>query len=52
MEGMSQMVTVLSTFCVGMPTANLTSQDGVRPRAVVGFVYSEPGWTLGLAVHR
>ncbi|WP_459320131.1 hypothetical protein [Arthrobacter sp. RHLT1-20] len=51
MEGMSQMVTTLSTFWVSMPTANLASQDGVTPSPVVGFVNSELGyWTLALAV--
>ncbi|MET3810915.1 hypothetical protein [Arthrobacter sp. UYEF3] len=51
MEGMSQMVTTLSTFWVSMPTANLASQDGVTPSPVVGFVHSELGyWTLALAV--
>jgi type IV secretion system protein TrbL len=51
MDGMSQMVTTLSTFWVSMPTANLASQDGVTPSPVVGFVNSELGyWTLALAV--
>lgn len=51
MEGMSQMVTTLSTFWVSMPTANLASQDGLTPSPVVGFVNSELGyWTLALAV--
>jgi hypothetical protein len=51
MEGMSQMVTTLSTFWVSMPTANLASQDGVTPSPVVGFINSELGyWTLALAV--
>jgi len=51
MEGMSQMVTTLSTFWVSMPTANLASQDGLTPSPVVGFVNSELGyWTLLLAV--
>lgn len=51
MEGMSQMVTTLSTFWVSMPTANLASQDGVTASPVVGFVSSELGyWTLALAV--
>ena len=51
MEGMSQMVTTLSTFWVSMPTANLASQDGVTASPVVGFVNSELGyWTLALAV--
>ncbi|MDQ0823797.1 type IV secretion system protein TrbL [Arthrobacter sp. V1I7] len=50
-EGMSQMVTTLSTFWVSMPTANLASQDGLTPTPVVGFVNSELGyWTLALAV--
>jgi type IV secretion system protein TrbL len=51
MEGMSQMVTTLSTFWVSMPTANLASQDGITASPVVGFVNSELGyWTLSLAV--
>lgn len=51
MEGMSQMVTTLSTFWVSMPTANLASQDGLTPSPAVGFVNSELGyWTLALAV--
>lgn len=51
LEGMSQMVTTLSTFWVSMPTANLASQDGVTASPVVGFVNSELGyWTLALAV--
>jgi len=51
MEGMSQMVTTLSTFWVSMPAANLASQDGVTPSLAVGFVNSELGyWTLALAV--
>jgi type IV secretion system protein TrbL len=51
LEGMSQMVTTLSTFWVSMPTANLASQDGVTASPVVGFVNSELGyWTLTLAV--
>lgn len=51
MEGMSQMVTTLSTFWVSMPTANLATGDGVTPSPVVGFVNSELGyWTLALAV--
>jgi type IV secretion system protein TrbL len=51
MEGMSQMVTTLSTFWVSMPTANLASQDGVTASPVVGFVNTELGyWTLALAV--
>lgn len=51
LEGMSQMVTTLSTFWVSMPTANLASQDGLTASPVVGFVNSELGyWTLALAV--
>jgi type IV secretion system protein TrbL len=51
LEGMSQMVTTLSTFWVSMPTANLASQDGLTASPVVGFVNSELGyWTLSLAV--
>jgi hypothetical protein len=51
LEGMSQMVTTLSTFWVSMPTANLATGDGTTPSPVVGFVNSELGyWTLALAV--
>ncbi|WP_308470564.1 hypothetical protein [Arthrobacter sp. ZGTC131] len=48
---MSQMVTTLSTFWVKMPTANLTTADGVTPSPVVKFLDSELAhWTLVLAV--
>ncbi|MFF2347574.1 hypothetical protein [Pseudarthrobacter sp. NPDC058119] len=51
MEGMSQMVTALSTFWVGMPTVNLASEDGTTPSPVVSAVNSElMPWTLALAV--
>ena len=51
LEGMSQMVTTLSTFWVAMPTVNLATGDGVTPSPVVGFVNSGLGsWTLALAV--
>ena len=51
LEGMSQMVTTLSTFWVAMPTVNLATGDGVTPSPVVGFVNSGLGsWTLTLAV--
>lgn len=51
MEGMSQMVTTLSTFWVSMPTVNLASSDGARPSPVVSVVNSElMVWTLTLAV--
>ncbi|RNL55955.1 hypothetical protein [Arthrobacter oryzae] len=51
LEGMSQMVTTLSTFWVAMPTVNLATGDGVTPSPVVGFVNSGIGsWTLALAV--
>ena len=51
MEGMSQMVTTLSTFWVSMPTVNLASQDGTAPSPVVSAVNSElMPWTLALAV--
>ncbi|WP_234754192.1 type IV secretion system protein [Arthrobacter ramosus] len=51
MEGMSQMVTTLSTFWVSMPTVNLASQDGTTPSPVVSAVNSELlPWTLTLAV--
>jgi type IV secretion system protein TrbL len=50
-EGMSQMVTTLSTFWVKMPTANLTTVDGMTPSPVVSFLASELSyWTLVLAV--
>jgi hypothetical protein len=51
MEGMSQMVTTLSTFWVSTPTVNLTSQDGLTASPVVSIVNSElMPWTLALAV--
>jgi type IV secretion system protein TrbL len=51
MEGMSQMVTTLSTFWVKMPTANLATEDGMTPSPVVSFLDSElTYWTLVLAV--
>ena len=51
MEGMSQMVTTLSTFWVSMPTVNLTSEDGSTASPVVSAVNSElMPWTLALAV--
>lgn len=51
MEGMSQMVTTLSTFWVSMPTVNLASDDGTTPSPVVSAVNSElMPWTLALAV--
>ncbi|MDD1478652.1 type IV secretion system protein [Arthrobacter sp. H16F315] len=51
MEGMSQMVTTLSTFWVSMPTVNLASADGATPSPVVSVVNSElMVWTLTLAV--
>jgi len=51
MEGMSQMVTTLSTFWVSMPTVNLTSEDGATASPVVSAVNSElMPWTLTLAV--
>ncbi|MDF2048521.1 hypothetical protein [Arthrobacter sp. Cr_A7] len=51
MEGMSQMVTTLSTFWVSMPTVNLASEDGSTPSPVVSAVSSElMPWTLSLAV--
>jgi hypothetical protein len=51
MEGMSQMVTTLSTFWVTMPTVNLASEDGTTPSPVVSAVNSElMPWTLALAV--
>ncbi|MFJ5699935.1 hypothetical protein [Arthrobacter sp. NPDC093139] len=51
MEGMSQMVTTLSTFWVSMPTVNLISEDRTGPSPVVSMVNSElMTWTLTLAV--
>lgn len=51
MEGMSQMVTTLSTFWVSMPTVNLATEDGSTPSPVVAAVKSElMPWTLTLAV--
>ncbi|WP_024366882.1 hypothetical protein, partial [Arthrobacter sp. TB 26] len=51
MEGMSQMVTTLSTFWVSMPTVNLASADGATPSPIVSMVNSElMVWTLTLAV--
>lgn len=51
MEGLSQMVTTLSTFWVSMPTVNLTSEDGTTASPVVSAVNSElMPWTLTLAV--
>ncbi|WP_285320733.1 hypothetical protein [Pseudarthrobacter sp. lyk4-40-TYG-27] len=51
MEGMSQMVTTLSTFWVSMPTVNLTSEEGAKASPVVSAVNSElMPWTLTLAV--
>jgi type IV secretion system protein TrbL len=51
MEGMSQMVTTLSTFWVSMPTVNLASEDGTTASPVVSMVNSELMiWTVTLAV--
>ncbi|WP_432246243.1 hypothetical protein ACRB8A_20225 (plasmid) [Arthrobacter sp. G.S.26] len=51
LEGMSQMVTTLSTFWVDMPTVNLASADGTTASPVVSMVNSElVPWTLALAV--
>jgi hypothetical protein len=51
MEGMSQMVTTLSTFWVSMPTVNLISEDRTGPSPVVSALNSElMPWTLTLAV--
>jgi type IV secretion system protein TrbL len=51
MEGMSQMVTTLSTFWVSMPTVNLISEDRTGPSSVVSIVNGElMTWTLTLAV--
>lgn len=51
MEGLSQMVTTLSTFWVSMPTVNLTSQDGSSASPVVSMVNGElMVWTVTLAV--
>ncbi|MFF1831106.1 hypothetical protein [Paenarthrobacter sp. NPDC058040] len=52
LEGMSQMVTTLSTFWVSMPTVNLASSpDGTTASPIVSMVSSElMPWTLALAV--
>lgn len=51
MEGMSQMVTTLSTFWVSMPTVNLISDDRTGASPVVTAVSSQLWpWTLILAV--
>jgi type IV secretion system protein TrbL len=51
MEGMSQMVTTLSTFWVSMPTVNLISEDRTGASPVVSTVNSQLWpWTLTLAV--
>ncbi|MEW1856979.1 hypothetical protein AB0282_11770 [Pseudarthrobacter oxydans] len=51
MEGMSQMVTTLSTFWISMPTVNLISEDRTGPSPVVSMVNSElMTWTVTLAV--
>jgi hypothetical protein len=51
MEGMSQMVTTLSTFWVSMPTVNLISEDRSGASPVVSAVNSQLWpWTLTLAV--
>ncbi|ABM10639.1 putative Membrane protein (plasmid) [Paenarthrobacter aurescens TC1] len=50
MEGMSQMVTALSTFWVGMPTVNLASQDGTASPVVSVVNSALMPWTLALAV--
>ena len=51
MEGMSQMVTTLSTFWVSMPPVNLASEDGTTPSPIVSMVNSElMVWTVTLAV--
>lgn len=51
MEGMSQMVTTLSTFWVSMPTVNLISEDRSGASPVVTTVNSQLWpWTLTLAV--
>lgn len=50
MEGLSQMVTTLSTFWVETPTVNLTGGEG-GPSPVVAAVNNElMVWTLSLAV--
>ncbi|MDP9987387.1 hypothetical protein J2S98_002554 [Arthrobacter oryzae] len=51
MEGLSQMVTTLSTFWVSMPTVNLISDDRTGASPVVTTVNSQLWpWTLTLAV--
>lgn len=50
MEGMSQMVTTLSTFWVNTPTVNLTGGEG-GPSPVVAAIHNELlYWTLAVAV--
>ncbi|MCU1566385.1 MAG: hypothetical protein JWQ56_1322 [Pseudarthrobacter sp.] len=51
LEGMSQMVTTLSTFWVSTPTVNLTSKDGTTASPIVSMVNDElMAWTVTLAV--
>ncbi|MBT2520898.1 hypothetical protein [Arthrobacter sp. ISL-28] len=51
MEGLSQMVTTLSTFWVSMPTTNLSTADGTSPSPTVAFLENGLApWTLALAV--
>ena len=51
MDGLSQMVTTMSTFWVTTPTVNLTTEDGQTASPVVSFLDSElTYWTLALAV--
>jgi len=51
LEGMSQMVTTLSTFWVSMPTVNLTQSHGQAASPVVSALSTElMPWTLALAV--
>jgi type IV secretion system protein TrbL len=51
LEGMSQMVTTLSTFWVSTPTVNLTSEDGTTASPIVSMVNDElMAWTVTLAV--
>jgi type IV secretion system protein TrbL len=50
-EGLSQMVTTLSTFWVEMPAPNLTTVDGTTPSVTVSFLDNGlTPWTLALAV--
>ncbi|MDB5243869.1 MAG: hypothetical protein JWP57_4495, partial [Spirosoma sp.] len=50
-EGLSQMVTTLSTFWAELPSSNLTTLDGVSPSPTVAFLQNGLAyWTAVLAV--